>query len=143
MPVVLTGFQPSGFQNNGFEIATGSSGPGSGSSSQRRFPDHGFGFVGDSKPAELRRKSFRPIWDRAQDDAKVEQPKPAPRVIQPPPQSLFAQPQRAPLNVSTLPNFNQFVPPNLVEMGRQMRDSQDMSDALAALQAVLAKNKLQ
>jgi hypothetical protein len=83
------------------------------------------------------RKPARPIWDRANDGAVIEQHTPAPsapRRPMMPPASLFSQP-RSGINVNGLPTFNHLVPPNMVEYARKMQEAQDVSDVLAALQA--------
>jgi hypothetical protein len=123
------------FHKPGSSGSTGTSATGHG---QRKHL--GLDRSGDAYPAEPRRKSFRPIWDRANDAAKVDPTPLAPRPIMPPPASMFSRP-RTPLNVTTLPSFNQFVPPNLVEQGRQFRDAQDQSDAMTALQALMRGRK--
>jgi hypothetical protein len=81
-------------------------------------------------------KPLRPIWDRLRDQVAVEEPKePAPPPPLPPP-SIFERPPEADPTKMGLPTFDQVVPPAHVALTKQMQETQDLSDAIAVLQAL-------
>ena len=95
-------------------------------------------------------KIVRPAWDRPEERAEQQPGFIAPAAPQPvplPPASLFAgMPQLGPASLLAptppagqpqgLPTFDHLVPPGTAQMGPQLRDAQDVSDALAVLKAL-------